>query len=134
MNSLMENSELEEERRLMYVAITRAKEKLYLVNARRRMLYGKDQINPPSRFIGEIDKELLETNEKEEKKHEEIKINKEDKFYAEDIDWQVGDYAYHDVFGAGRVVEVTNTLISIAFKMPHGIKKLMKNHKSLKKV
>ena len=134
MNSLMENSELEEERRLMYVAITRAKEKLYLVNARRRMLYGKDQINPPSRFIGEIDKELLETNEKEEKKQEEIKINKEDKFYAEDIDWQVGDYAYHDVFGAGRVVEVTNTLISIAFKMPHGIKKLMKNHKSLKKV
>ena len=45
-----------------------------------------------------------------------------------------GDYAYHDVFGAGRVVEVTNTLISIAFKSPHGIKKLMKNHKSIKKV
>ena len=133
-NSLMENSELEEERRLMYVAITRAKERLYLVNARRRMLYGKDQINPPSRFIGEIDKELIETNEKEEKKQEEVKINKEDKFYSEDIDWQVGDYAYHDVFGAGRVVEVTNTLVSIAFKMPHGIKKLMKNHKSLKKV
>ena len=43
MNSLMENSELEEERRLMYVAITRAKERLYLVNARRRVLYGKDQ-------------------------------------------------------------------------------------------
>jgi len=134
MNSLMENSELEEERRLMYVAITRAKERLYLVNARRRMLYGKDQINPPSRFIGEIDKELINTNEKEEKKQEEIKINKEDKFYSEDIDWQVGDYAYHDVFGAGRVVEVSGSLISIAFKMPHGIKKLMKNHKSLKKV
>ena len=35
---------------------------------------------------------------------------------------------------AGRVVEVTNSLVSIAFKMPHGIKKLMKNHKSLRKV
>lgn len=133
MNSLMENSELEEERRLMYVAITRAKERLYLVNARRRVLYGKDQINPPSRFIGEIDKELIESNDKEVK-NETVKINKEEKFYTEDQDFKVGDYVYHDVFGAGRVVEVTNTLISIAFKMPHGIKKLMKNHKSLKKV
>ncbi len=133
MNSLMENSELEEERRLMYVAITRAKERLYLVNARRRVLYGKDQVNPPSRFIGEIDKELIETNEREVK-NEQIKINKEEKFYTEDQDFKVGDYVYHDVFGAGRVVEVTNTLLSIAFKMPHGIKKLMKNHKSLKKV
>ena len=133
MNSLMDNQDLEEERRLAYVAITRAKERLYLVNARRRMLYGKDQVNPPSRFIGEIDKELISTNTKEEKPQE-IKIDKQEKFYSEDVDWKVGDYAYHDVFGAGRVVEVTNTLISIAFKSPHGIKKLMKNHKSLKKV
>lgn len=132
MNSLMNNQELEEERRLAYVAITRAKERLYLVNARRRMLYGKDQVNPPSRFIGEIDKELIESNQKEERK--EVKIEKEEKFYTEDVDWQVGDYAYHDVFGAGRVVEVTNTLLSIAFKSPHGIKKLMKNHKSIRKV
>ena len=64
----------------------------------------------------------------------EIKINKEEKFYSEDVDWKVGDYAYHDTFGAGRVVEVTNTLVSIAFKSPYGIKKLMKNHKSIKKV
>lgn len=133
MNSLMENSELEEERRLMYVAITRAKEKLYLINARKRVLYGKDQINPPSRFIGEINKDLIESNQ-EEVKQEEIKIDKSEKFYEEDVDYQVGDYVYHDVFGAGRVVEVTNTLVSIAFKLPHGIKKLMKNHKSLRKV
>ena len=64
----------------------------------------------------------------------EMQMDKQEKFYSEDVDWKVGDYAYHDVFGAGRVVEVTNTLISIAFKSPHGIKKLMKNHKSLKKV
>ena len=133
MNSLMDNQELEEERRLAYVAITRAKERLYLVNARRRMLYGKDQVNPPSRFIGEINKDLIDTNQKEETKPE-IKINKEEKFYSEDVDWKVGDYAYHDTFGAGRVVEVTNTLVSIAFKSPYGIKKLMKNHKSIKKV
>lgn len=133
MNSLMDNQDLEEERRLAYVAITRAKERLYLVNARRRMLYGKDQVNPPSRFIGEIDKELISTNTKEEKQQE-IKIDKQEKFYSEDVDWKVGDYAYHDVFGAGRVVEVTNTLISIAFKSPHGIKKLMKIIKVLKSI
>ena len=97
------------------------------------MLYGKDQVNPPSRFIGEINKDLIDTNQKEETKPE-IKINKEEKFYSEDVDWKVGDYAYHDTFGAGRVVEVTNTLVSIAFKSPYGIKKLMKNHKSIKKV
>lgn len=131
-NSLMDNQELEEERRLAYVAITRAKEKLFLVNARRRMLYGKDQVNPPSRFINEIDKDLIDSNEIPTK--QETKVIKEEKFYSEDITWQVGDYAYHDVFGAGCVVEVTNTLVSIAFKSPHGIKKLMKNHKSLKKV
>ena len=38
------------------------------------------------------------------------------------------------VFGTGKVVEVTNTLVSVAFKHPHGIKKLMKNHKKLSKV
>ena len=132
MNSLMDNNELEEERRLAYVAITRAKERLYLLNARRRMLYGKDSINPPSRFIGEIEKDLIETNEKEETS--EVKINKEEKFYTEDVEYSVGDYVYHDTFGSGKVVEVTNTLVSIAFKMPYGIKKLMKNHKSLRKV
>ena len=132
MNSLMDNNELEEERRLAYVAITRAKERLYLLNARRRMLYGKDSINPPSRFIGEIEKDLIETDEKEETS--EVKINKEEKFYTEDVEYSVGDYVYHDTFGSGKVVEVTNTLVSIAFKMPYGIKKLMKNHKSLRKV
>ena len=62
MNSLMESSEIEEERRLCYVAITRAKEELHLINARRRTLFGKEQANPVSRFISEIGKELIETN------------------------------------------------------------------------
>ncbi len=131
MNSLMENYEVEEERRLMYVAITRAKDDLYLLNARRRTLFGKDQINPVSRFIHEIDSSLLETNVKEEK---EEKIELGDMIREEDVDYQVGDYVYHETFGTGRVVEVTNTLVSVAFKHPHGVKKLMKNHKKLSKV
>ena len=134
MNSLMESSDIEEERRLMYVAITRAKDDLHLVNARRRTLFGKEQINPVSRFISEINTNLIDSNVKDEIKPKEEKIIKEEVFREEEVDYQVGDYVYHETFGAGRVVEVTNTLVSVAFKHPHGIKKLMKNHKKLSKV
>ena len=58
--ALMEESELEEERRLAYVGITRAEEALYLTNAFSRTLYGRTQYNRPSRFVEEIDQELLE--------------------------------------------------------------------------
>lgn len=133
-NSLMDGSDVEEERRLCYVAITRAKQQLYLLNARHRMLFGKDQVNPPSRFLSEIDEELLDIEKVQSKEETEVKIEKTEKFYQEDRTYQVGDYVYHDVFGTGRIVEVTNTLVSVAFKLPHGIKKLMKNHKSLRKV
>ena len=130
-NSLMDNSEIEEERRLMYVAITRAREKLYLVNARMRTLYGREQANPESRFVKEIDEKLLDKEFKEENKQ---LIKKEEHFYEEDVEYNVGDFVYHEVFGQGKVVEVTKTLVSIAFKHPYGIRKLMKNHKSLSKV
>ena len=134
MNSLMESSDVEEERRLMYVAITRAKDDLHLINARRRTLFGKEQINPTSRFLNEIPKELLETNAPEEEKVVKEKVEVGEMFRDEDVDYQVGDYVYHETFGTGKVVEVTNTLVSVAFKHPHGIKKLMKNHKKLSKV
>lgn len=135
MNSLMENIALEEERRLCYVAITRAKDNLHLVNARRRTLFGKEQVNPVSRFMSEINPGLLETNVKEEElPKKEEKIDTTEIFRDEEIDYKVGDYVYHETFGTGKVVEVTNTLVSVAFKHPHGIKKLMKNHKKLSKV
>ncbi len=134
MNSLMENSEIEEERRLCYVAITRAKDDLHLVNARHRTLFGKEQINPESRFINEIDKNLLETNNKEKEQPRQEKIDTTEMFREEDVDYHVGDYVYHETFGTGKVTEVTNTLVTVAFKYPHGIKKLMKNHKKLSKV
>ena len=136
MNSLMENSEIEEERRLCYVAITRAKDDLHLVNARRRTLFGKEQINPVSRFLSEIGKDLIETNvpDDEMPKQQQEKLKESEVFREEEVDYQVGDFVYHETFGTGKVVEVTNTLVSVAFKHPHGIKKLMKNHKKLSKV
>lgn len=133
-NSLMDNSELEEERRLCYVAITRAKDDLHLVNARHRTLFGKEQVNPVSRFISEINQDLLETNAKDELKKEEKKIDSKELFREEEVEYKVGDYVYHESFGTGKVVEVSNTLISVAFKLPHGVKKLMKNHKKLSKI
>ncbi len=51
---------MEEERRLCYVGMTRAKERLYLTNARRRRIFGQEQCNPPSRFIGDIPEDLLD--------------------------------------------------------------------------
>ena len=132
MNSLMENHEIEEERRLCYVAITRAKDELYLVNARGRTLFGKEQVNPTSRFINEINKDLIENISRKEDKEE--KINIKEVFREEDVDYKVGDLVYHETFGTGKVTEVSDTLVSVAFKHPHGVKKLMKNHKKLSKI
>ncbi len=58
--SLIDNWQMEEERRLCYVGITRAKQKLYLICARARQLFGSVQVNPPSRFLGDIPMYLVE--------------------------------------------------------------------------
>ena len=132
-NSMLSNSELEEERRLCYVAITRAKDELYLINARERMLYGKVSINQPSRFISEIDSNLIDNLSKKEKE-EEIIIRKEEVFREESIDYQVSDLVYHETFGKGKVLEVDDKLVKVAFPHPYGVKTLMKNHKKLSKI
>lgn len=58
--SIFESGEVEEERRLCYVGITRARDRLFLVSADFRMLYGSASANPPSRFIGELPAELVQ--------------------------------------------------------------------------
>lgn len=132
-NSFLEEEGLEEERRLCYVGITRAREKLYISNAKRRMLYGKDVINPPSRFIKEIDSELLDV--KNNNMFEEEKINKEELYNdKEDVEFQAGDVIMHLVYGRGVIVEVKGDFITVAFAKNFGIKKLMKTHKSIKKI
>lgn len=65
--SLMEEAEMEEERRLAYVGITRAEQSLFITNAQMRTLYGRTSMNPASRFISEIPEDLLEGVEKEER-------------------------------------------------------------------
>ena len=124
------NEDLEEERRLMYVAITRARENLWLTCAKKRMIYGVESPSVISRFVKEIDDDLLEYENKEERKA----VKKENKLYDTDQTYNYGDKIIHDTYGEGVVIEVTNTILTIAFNKDIGIKKLLKNHKSIRRV
>ena len=130
MRSMESESELEEERRLCYVGITRAKKHLYLLNTRHRTLFGKSSSNIPSRFIGEISSDLIESNIVENKT---IKTGEMYESGRND-DLNVGDRVRHERYGDGVVVKIDDSLATIAFGFKDGIKQLAKNHKSLKKI
>ena len=128
-NSLLDNEQLEEERRLCYVAVTRAKKKLYLVNARKRMIFGDISYNPPSRFINEISEEYLDKEE----------IISEKTFIKEQTidntqEYKVGEKIHHDKYGEGIIISMDSKILTVAFPHPHGIQKLIKGHISIRKV
>lgn len=129
------NSAIEEERRLCYVAITRAKKKLWLLNAKKRMLFGNTQVNPPSRFMDEIDSKYVDSEKRTTSLVGSVKkIVKENMFNNDDTDFNVGDMIHHTDYGNGIVTAVDKSIITVAFPHPFGIKKLMKKHKSISKV
>ena len=130
-NSLFETESLEEERRLCYVAITRAKKGLYLVNARKRTLYGMDSYNPPSRFIEEINPDLIDSDFKTVEK--DIKPFKKEEI-NDNIEYKMGEKIIHDSFGTGVIVSIDKSILTVAFEYPYGIKKLLKGHKTFRKV
>ncbi len=130
-NSIDSNDAIEEERRLCYVAVTRAKKELWLINARKRTLFGNTNFNLASRFIGEIDDENLEI-EMVENIFESNNFNNNNNI-DESAEYSVGDKVNHDVFGKGYIVGIDGKVLTIAFSNQHGIKKLMKGHKSIKK-
>lgn len=127
------DEEMEEERRLAYVGITRAKEELYLTNAQVRTLYGYSNMNPPSRFLSEIPDEYLRplgrmpAGESREKRVREIVFAPSEG--ATEQSWKPGDKAYHKKWGTGTVVAVKgegeNLELDIAFPRPIGIKRLL---------
>ena len=131
---LYSNDEIEEERRLCYVAITRARKDLTLLNTKKRLLYGQDSYNPPSRFIEEISNEYLD--KEEIKQNTNSKLNKI--FKSSNInqyeEYTPGEKVIHDKYGEGVVISVDKSILTIAFAHPHGIVKIMKGHKSLKKM
>lgn len=124
--------ELEEERRLCYVGITRAKKKLYLLSARTRTLYGRTSGTIESRFIKEIDSSLMNI------KNESVKINENKKvgnmYSDKSVDGlKAGDTVVHTIFGEGVIVKISGGIATIAFKYGVGIKSIAANHKYLSK-
>lgn len=128
--SILEESKLEEERRLCYVAITRAKEKLFMTRATMRLLYGKTNCNIISRFVGEIDTNFIESDNKDviQKKIPEEKesyslyqkyvekykiINEKKKNDPQEL--SIGVKVSHKTFGIGTVVGKTGGKFTIAF-------------------
>ena len=130
--SLQDKDGIEEERRLCYVAITRAKERLYITNAKRRMLFGNTAMNPPSRFIGEIDPDLIEKDESTMLK--DISSFEKEKYYSnESTDYKCGEVVNHQVFGRGVVIDCDDRFVTVAFNKRYGIKKFLSNYQGLKK-
>jgi len=161
--SLDDENELEEERRLAYVGITRAEQKLYLTNAISRTFYGKIQSNMPSRFLEEIDNDSLERQEsntlrpfasgmykgfgssandpfaKENKRNKVKKVSAHPSGNsgAEKLEWTVGEKTKHKVWGIGTIVKVSgegdNLQLDIAFP-GIGIKPLLASFAPIEKV
>lgn len=140
--SLLDRSELEEERRLMYVAMTRAKERLYLLHARSRMLYGESRSNAPSQFLHDIPEELVEANFGQNSPRVHSSITDIDdrpvpveKEIGIEIELGVGDKVSHATFGNGIVIDVQGGVGTVAFEdCAVGVKKLALSVAPLKKV
>ncbi len=139
--AMFDPKELEEERRLMYVGVTRAMKKLYLIAAKQRMLFGDYQRNQISRFIHDIPKDLVnrvgvQTDFVEPARPSDfgetikpkVRLTAEQKF-------KDGDKIKHGTFGEGIVVERRGDLVTVAFTNPlYGIKMFAANIAPLEKI
>jgi DNA helicase II / ATP-dependent DNA helicase PcrA len=153
--SLFEQDEMEEERRLAYVGITRAEEVLYITNARMRTLYGRTNQNAVSRFIGEIPEDIIENlNKMEEPIWARTSLGKTNSATprtpkkagriapaqsgGEQVDWQVGNKVKHRKWDIGTVVSIKgegdSLELDIAFAPPTGIKRLLAKFAPIEKI
>ncbi|MFC6179721.1 DNA helicase PcrA [Lactiplantibacillus daowaiensis] len=159
--AMMDEDELEEERRLAYVGITRAEKQLYLTNAYSRMLYGRRQSNQESRFVAEIDQSLIRNDNtldgaqsstldvpfntkkaltpryKKNPVGTRATVKKASGTGADKNSWRIGDKVKHRKWGTGTVVKVTgageDAELDIAFKS-EGIKRLLAAFAPIQKV
>lgn len=153
--SLSTPQDLEEERRLAYVALTRAKEKLTLTTAASRMLFGMTMRNPPSQFLEEIDKSLLEekTSRRQSKRgipagsaesvqsisllQQQMAASKKRVYQAQPKEFHVGERVRHAVFGDGTVLSIikmaNDAMLEVGFDQV-GTKRLMASHPKIKKL
>lgn len=155
--SILDDADIEEERRLCYVAVTRAKKKLYLINAEKRLLYGMTNSNPPSRFLSELDGAGVEKlreqsvvrsaglksyvgdigSKKSTSFEDMFKRSIATKAEVNTETFSEGDRVKHNVFGEGIVLKATkmsnDTMLEIAFD-ERGTKKIMANFSKIKKI
>ncbi len=155
--SLDSEADIEEERRLAYVAITRARKRLYLSSAQQRMLFGSTSFNKPSRFISELPAETVDKQSertatdpvKTERRREPsvssfasqmagLKASRPSTGAASSAQsFAVGERVYHNIFGEGTVLKATtmsnDTMLEIAFEKV-GTKKIMANYAKIKKL
>lgn len=124
--------EMEEERRLCYVGITRAKKHVYLLRSYRRSLFGSGLVNPPSRFLEDIPPQLVTTKGLWEKETAPPPVSQE-----KPTELIVGDQVYHDKFGSGIVVDCfpirDDQEITVSFQRV-GVKKLLFSLAPLRKI
>lgn len=151
--SLDSEEDLEEERRLAYVAVTRAKKKLYITSASKRMLYGQTQHNITSRFIREINRELIDKHVNSESAKADSGVtavqssslqqqlarnrNLSKTMTAAPQEFTPGERVAHNIFGEGTILTVkkmaNDALLEIAFEKV-GTKKIMANFARLRKL
>jgi len=137
--STYENSGVEEERRLMYVAVTRARQRLYLSHAQSRMLHGQVRYGIPSRFLDEIPDELLKRlNSKPTPKAYATGGNYQAKPSAsQQYPFKIGQSVRHAKFGDGVVVSYEGNASDLAIKINfgrQGLKTLMMEYAKLEKI
>lgn len=143
--SLLERNDIEEERRLFYVGLTRAKEHVYITNSKARFMYGHYQSNPDSEFLGEIEEDLIDHQGIMKRQHAFSGMpSRETRPVSEPAvmpsytptknQFAIGDKVRHITFGEGIVVMIDKDKATIAFKAEYGIKVLMKDHPSIQKI
>lgn len=122
--AVREEVDMEEERRVAYVAVTRAKEKLYITCASRRLIYGRMVRNPKSRFLMEY------------LKAEDIKQAVEEKQATVALpgEIEIGSRVNHKFFGNGLVIAKDDLYVQILFDKDQAIKKIAKGHPTLTKI
>lgn len=138
--SLEEPGRLEEERRLAYVGITRAKKKLTICYAESRRLYGKEERHIPSRFINELPEERIQAVRLRgtvTRAYNQSAVNAKRVFESDETAWKTGQKVRHEKFGQGTVINVegaeNNTRLQIAFQ-GNGIKWLIAHLAKLEKL
>ena len=149
MQAIYEPSEIEEERRLAYVGITRAKENLYLLNTHSRMIFGSTKFNRPSRFLDELPPQCCESLVKIKKPVSKPSVNSSqpskpvsrgfgigNRAPKSSENFMIGEEVVHRVFGRGMIVSLkpmgNDVLMEIAFDKV-GTKKIMANMGVVKK-